>query len=322
MIVSVIIPTYQRPSLVRDAVASVLSQDFDPGRFEILVVDNAPHPTQELMGLCDVPSRSSVLYIHEPRAGLHNGRHTGAREAQGEILAYIDDDIKAPPGWLAGLVGPYEDREVACVGGRVLPLWEVDPPPWAVLHPGTFSLLDHGDEQRELRWPEDLYGCNLSIRKEVLMAVGGFNPDGYPEGRTPWRRGDGETGLLKKVYATGKKIIYTPAATLYHIVPKHRLTAAYVKQRAANQAISDEYGRIREKGLVGPSTLSRLVKAGLRCAQATLLARVSALREDEASVVYWASRAAYMSSLVRYNLRAWIDADLRHHIFREDYFGR
>jgi len=78
---SVIISTYQRPAYLPDVLASVVAQDFPKDEYEILVVDNASHPTSALAAQCSPLLVPPVCYVHEPRNGLHNARHTGAERA-------------------------------------------------------------------------------------------------------------------------------------------------------------------------------------------------------------------------------------------------
>ena len=73
--------------------------------FEILVVDNAA--SLEVAGMVaefDQTAKVASRYVSEPRLGLHYARHTGARHAHNQILAFIDDDAIADPGWLEGLL--------------------------------------------------------------------------------------------------------------------------------------------------------------------------------------------------------------------------
>jgi glycosyltransferase involved in cell wall biosynthesis len=75
---SVIISTYQRPAYLPDVLASVVAQDFPKDEYEILVVDNASQPTSALAAQYSPLLVPPVCYVHEPRNGLHNARHTGA----------------------------------------------------------------------------------------------------------------------------------------------------------------------------------------------------------------------------------------------------
>jgi glycosyltransferase involved in cell wall biosynthesis len=258
-----------------------------------------------------------VHYIHEPCNGLHNARHAGAAAACGDVLVYVDDDVICPPRWLAELLAPYSiDPRTACVGGRILPLYEAEPPAWLVSFPGSLSLLDRGDEIKELHWPEDIYGCNFSIRKSVLIDVGGFNPDGFRDRRMLWYRGDGETGLLLKVYLAEYKVVYTPHAWLYHRVPASRMTVEYLTRRAFNQGLSDGFTAHRQRqDARGKLFLGSVVWL--------LRSWVGFVRGMTACDTLWRvqfrRRAAYCRARAGYDWRLFLSLDFRRHVSQDTF---
>ena len=86
--VSVVIPTYNRATLVVEAVASVLAQTY--GDFEVLVVDDgSTDATLEALA----PFRGQVKLLRQsPRRGVAAARNLGSRAAAGEWLAFLDSD--------------------------------------------------------------------------------------------------------------------------------------------------------------------------------------------------------------------------------------
>lgn len=250
---SIIIPSYDRPLLLKDTLKSILQQDYK-GNYEILVIDNKPTGQikvviKDLEGL----ALKKIRYIEEPEPGLIAGRHKGAKEAAGNLLIFVDDDIIADENWLYSIIKAFDDPSIHLVGGRNLPLYESEPPEWLEAFwvknkfgrlCGHLSLLDFGNDIREIN-PIYVFGLNFSIRKKTLLDIGGFHPDSVP-----WElrryRGDGETGLSKKAIKKGLKAIYQPKALIYHRVPKERLTLDYFKKRAFLQGISDSYTKIRD----------------------------------------------------------------------------
>lgn len=238
-IVSAIIPTYSHCEYLKGAIISLQGQSLPEEQYEIVVVDNnSTDNTSQVIEERYKNDKKKVIYIKEPNIGLHNARHAGAKIARGEILAYTDDDVICDPNWLSELIKPYSDQRVGCVGGKILPKWEVKPPKWVrhERYQGNLSLLDWRDEIKELKTP-GIYGNNFSIRKSVLFEAGGFNPESFGD---IWL-GDGEIGLLRKVLKAGYKVIYAPKAVVWHIIPKERLTIQYFKKRAANQGACDSY---------------------------------------------------------------------------------
>ncbi|MDA3781123.1 MAG: glycosyltransferase [Bacteroidales bacterium] len=93
-LVSVIIPTYSRPTKLKDAIESVLNQTYK--QLEIVVVDdNSPNTvgrneTANLISQFDDPR---ILYIcHDINRGANAARNTGIKESSGEYIAFLDDD--------------------------------------------------------------------------------------------------------------------------------------------------------------------------------------------------------------------------------------
>lgn len=238
--VSVIIPTYNRPDFLPNTINSLLEQDFE--NYEIIVIDNAClNNTKTLIESLRANCKCSLKYIRETNIGLHNARHAGAKEAKGKILLYIDDDVIADRNLLNEIVKFYSDSKVGCVGGKILPKWESEPPDWINLFPKWYlSILDDEDGPKEVKW---IHGCNFSIRKDLLFKVGGFNPDAFGDKKMWWMRGDGEVGLLRKVHNTGKKVIYNPNAVVWHFIPKNRMTIEYFKERAFKSGIEASFSK-------------------------------------------------------------------------------
>ena len=270
MFLSVIIPTRNRCQWLKDTIKSVSNQSLSPDSYEIIVVDNGSiDNTKAVVNTLKKRNRAQVRYVHENRPGLHNGRHSGLKKARGEILVYVDDDIIAAPIWLEMILKTFAADDVALVGGKVLPKWEGEVPQWISLFKneiefgwtiGYLSLLDFGNASKEIPG-KYVFGCNFSVRKDVLVDCGGFHPDGMPEELIQYR-GDGETALAQSIQARGYKIMYEPKALVYHRVPPKRLTVEYFCRRAFNQGVSESYTEIRHQhGLDRASLPSSDLKA-------------------------------------------------------------
>lgn len=253
---SVIIPTYNRSKLLEIALESVLNQSFPSSSYEIIVVDNgSKDKTKDVVSGLNEKYGGRVRYVLEKNPGLVNARHAGAQEANGEILCFIDDDAYAAENWLQGIVETFQNTDAVIVGGKILPEYETDPPAWVnnlwtttngTRHLSYLSLLDFGDKLQEID-PGYVWGCNYSIKKTILFEMEGFNPDSLPQRMIKYR-GDGETGLSQKIKAKGYKAFYNHKATVYHFIPKDRLTARYLCKRWFNQGVSDSYSEIRKNG--------------------------------------------------------------------------
>ena len=102
--ISVLIPTYLRPDMLRQSIDSVLAQEGVVVPFEIVVVDNDPLESarplvEEKAAAAPVPIR----YVAERRPGISRARNTAVANAAGQFVVWLDDDEEATPGWLAAL---------------------------------------------------------------------------------------------------------------------------------------------------------------------------------------------------------------------------
>jgi glycosyltransferase involved in cell wall biosynthesis len=258
MKVSIIIPTLNRSSLLRKTLTSLCRQNFPADQFEIVVIDNgSTDDTQEVVvSFIDKYPDHEIHYFYEPETGNLAGRHRGAREARGELFAFVDDDIEAVPGWLTAVVTGFDDVKVQVVGGRILPKYEVTPPGWlesfweTTPHGGRLcgylSLLDLGLNSIRIS-PDYIWSANLSIRRRTFYDLGGFNPDTVPDHLLRFC-GNGETGLMIKVKARDEVTIYRPEATVFHFVPADRMTPEYFERRAYVEGIRESYSTVRHDG--------------------------------------------------------------------------
>src|SRR5208283_4457645 len=108
MRISVILCTYNRASILISALESIVAQTLPESvEWEVLVVDNnSCDQTREVVeDFCRRYPRR-FRYVFEPNQGLSHARNSGIREALGEVLAFMDDDVTVEPGWLDNLTAP------------------------------------------------------------------------------------------------------------------------------------------------------------------------------------------------------------------------
>jgi GT2 family glycosyltransferase len=309
---SIIIPTYNRVESLRRAVRSILEQTAPRDSFEVVVVDNNSTDDTPRVASEFAPGGLAIRSVSETRLSFTAARHSGAAAARGRYLCYIDDDVVVNKHWLAAIIQTFQSSDrVGMVAGPVHPQFEVQPPDWIKRHYTKsiwLSLWDRGDLAHE---DYGAVGPNLSVRKHVLEEVGGFPPDtigveaeGRPGVVEKIYVGPGDYGLSNKVRAAGYKIIYAPAAWVYHVIPPVRLTKSWWHSRLAGEGCYHALTRQHENRET-PFTLrlrsgySKL-RARLKSAR-TQLARWTGgapeLHEFWAS--YFATRARVESALAR-----------------------
>lgn len=252
--ISVIIPTRNRADLLMSALDSLVYQNISQSEFEIIVVDNGSTDNTSEVIRKKQTKLSNLHSLYEPIAGLHAGRHAGMKAAKGEILVYADDDIEAFPTWLSSIKDAFSNPEIAMVGGNNLPMFLEPPPSWLLKmwQQGNSRGLKTIPALSIIKFPDDtsyispyqIWGCNFAIRKDVLISVGGFHPDGMPGDLIKFR-GDGETHVSRSVSESGMKCLFSAGATVYHKVTPERMTLDYFYRRGFNQGISDSYSVLR-----------------------------------------------------------------------------
>ena len=220
----------------------LLRQDLPPGLLEIIVVDNSPHQARARRFAERYAGNARLSYLVEPRAGLSNARNCGAAAARGRIVAYLDDDARAGPGWARELLAPMRRMALAPVRWAVRygQVWPRAKPDW--LGPplfGYLSIVDLGAEMRELLAGEWLAGCNISFDKTALAEAGGFRVDLGRVGAATALLSNEDLELAERIRADGKLIIYAPDAWVEHMIAPERFTERWFRRRAAWQAVSD-----------------------------------------------------------------------------------
>lgn len=239
--ISIIIPTYNRDSLLSITIESFVNQLYPKDQYEIIIVDNnSTDNTKETVEKWKKISKVHIKYLFEPRQGVHYARNTAAKIAKFELLYFTDDDMIADQNLLSEIIKPFIfDEQVGTATGRVLPKWETKPPKWIANHFANqyLSLLDPPEDFLITKQINFLYSCHQAIRRQIFFEAEGFNPE-FTENRY---LGNGEAGLNIKVKELGYKFGFNAKSLIYHIIPTTRMTQKYINRRFANGAISHTY---------------------------------------------------------------------------------
>jgi glycosyltransferase involved in cell wall biosynthesis len=223
-LITVAICTRDRPEGVERLLRSLSDQasllPIGSAGLDILVVDNAPSSdrTRELAG-----QRPEVRYAREPRPGLDFARNLALREARGEILAFLDDDVVVDRYWSAGLAAAWAaNRDAAAFTGQVLPL-ELETAAQILFEFRAGFRRGFDRVRYEAVLPGNrLYpgeagifgtGANMAFRTEVVRQLGGFDEALDTGAALP---GGGDLDMFYRIVRAGHALIYEPRLLVFH----------------------------------------------------------------------------------------------------------
>jgi GT2 family glycosyltransferase len=224
----VVICTYtlERWELLARSVESVLAQRVLPRQL-IIVVDH----NDELLARCRQEwgagrsdSPVEIVIAASQFAGRQgSSRNTALLLARAHIVSFLDDDAEAAPDWLERLLAVYATHpEAVAVGGAPWPDYGAPRPSW---FPPDFNWVfgcHYHSLPNQLAPVRHLIGTSMSMRREEMLAVGGFHADDYDDmdlsHRIAHEQGPGA-------------VLYEPRAKVYHYVPPERMTWSYFWRR-------------------------------------------------------------------------------------------
>lgn len=170
-LISVIVPTYNRPRPLAACLSSFLSQTYPSGRWELVVINDGGSPPWPSLP-ADLAARLPLRMIEGPHRGPAAARNLGVRHARGSLLAFTDDDCRVFPDWLTQWARGFAGGPWHALGGQTLNA-----------NPLSLGARSHHYLTRFLceyvRFPNnDLYLVvtnNAAFRRETFESLGGFD---------------------------------------------------------------------------------------------------------------------------------------------------
>lgn len=225
MHVTVILCTYNRDQTLGKALSSVAASIMPESvAWEVLIVDNnsTDNTRAVVLAFCrEYPNR--FRYVFEAQQGKSFALNTGVRQAQGDILAFTDDDVTVDPMWLQNLTHALETGQWSGAAGRILLEWPKSLPNWLTTD-GPYARhgfpgFDQGLQCKGLSGPP--FGANMAFRREMFAKHGGFRSDLGPNPQNQLHNEDTEFG--RRLIAAGEPLRYEPDAVVHHPVPEDKL---------------------------------------------------------------------------------------------------
>lgn len=212
-LISVVVPTYRRPSLLTNCVGALLRQTFPHSDFEVVIVSDGPDPeTAEAVGSLSGSTDVDVQLLQlEKNKGPAAARNAGWQRATGSLIAFTDDDTIPDSGWLENLWKNFSsnDQVVAFTGKIIVPVSE---PP-----------TDYELNIKHLETAE-FVTANCACSRGALRATGGFD-----ESFTmAWRE---DSDLHFKLIRASIPIIRVGQAVVVHPVRKAKWGVSIKEQK-------------------------------------------------------------------------------------------
>lgn len=232
MSVSLVICAYSSKRLDRleAAIRSALDQDHADVEV-IVVIDHNP----ELLSIVAGEFPQVRVVANQGQRGLSDARNTGVALAGKDVVAFLDDDAVAEVDWLTRLMAHYDDPAVMAVGGGIVPVWPEARPRW---FPAEFdwvigcSYRGLPDKVAPVR---NLIGCNMSVRRQCLDAVGGFKTDLGRVADNAAGCEETEFFIRLKARLPGAIILFDPSARVRHFISEDRTGWAYFAGRCRSE---------------------------------------------------------------------------------------
>jgi cellulose synthase/poly-beta-1,6-N-acetylglucosamine synthase-like glycosyltransferase len=259
--VSVVICAYteDRWSLIQDALASAEAQTVPP--IEIILCIDHNDKLLQLSEECFLEGRPAdaiplTVVANKYDGHLGSARNTAVELAQGEVVAFLDDDAAASADWLDRLLAPYDDPQAGAVGGAPLPHFEAGRPGWfPVEFYWVFGCAYRGMPTKRAPLAH-LIGANMSARREILGEIGGFHSDNHDD-----------MDMCHRIAHAGYQVIYEPLATVNHSVPASRTTWNYFWRRCffVNQGKVAAFANMEDAAGLGAEMgfVTRILPSGI-----------------------------------------------------------
>ncbi|AKH98000.1 glucosyl-dolichyl phosphate glucuronosyltransferase [Halanaeroarchaeum sulfurireducens] len=236
-LVSVVICTYdmERYPVFSEAIESVREQTYEPIEIVLVIDGNEAVYERTVEDYGDVENIS--IYNNEENKGISYSRTRGGELASGDVVAFIDDDAVAEPDWIETLVDVYETTDAIAAGGDVRPNWQTEKPAWfpaefywlvGVVEPG---FAEDGEEVR------NVYGSNISYRREAFLEVGGYDPKTGRKGDKHLQAHEAPVGIrLLEEY--GRGMVFVEDAVVHHTLFDYRGDFGWLVSRSFWQGYS------------------------------------------------------------------------------------
>jgi succinoglycan biosynthesis protein ExoM len=222
--ISVCICTFKRPELLGRLLATLENQrTYGLFTYSVVVVDNdRKQSAQNVVTAFASATRLNVTYCVEAQQNIALARNCALQHAEGDFIAFIDDDEFPASDWLANLLQAQEKFSADGVLGPVEPDFECDPPAW--VKNGKFFERPNYETGYKVKWDQARTG-NVLFRRSILEGIS-----------TPFAQEFSTAGedvdFFRRMMDKGCSFVWCKEAVAYEVVPSSRCTRTYLLKRA------------------------------------------------------------------------------------------
>ncbi len=206
---TVIIPTYNRLSEIRELLTSLRDQVYPTDSFEVLIVDDgSSDQTGEYVEKFGKESSLNLRFIRQDHQGPGAARNLGMKHARGKYFLFIDSDCIAHPRWLQAYADTVSRQDVAGFGGPDRVRADFTPLQKAIDYSMTSFLTTGGIRGHSKKKLSKYYprSFNMGVRADIVDIIGGMND---------LRHGQ-DIEFSNRILATGEPVIKVDGAIVYH----------------------------------------------------------------------------------------------------------
>lgn len=218
--VSIVICTYNRSQLLRNALVSLCRQVCSPNDYEVIVVDNNSNDDTARTVRSISKRYPAIVYCRETKMGLAHARNRGWQLAQAPYIGYIDDDAVAPNMWVSRAITIIGQENPDAFGGPYSAFFINEPPAW---FPSDYGRMDLGSERRWLGTGEYLSGTNMFYKRKLLERLNGFDADFGMQGTKQRFAEDTEIQIRAVNSIPELRRYYDPELEVQHLVSPQKM---------------------------------------------------------------------------------------------------